>query len=531
MESNLKTKKQKNTATDKKEVSTSTSKKIIVILLSTVLVLAGLYGALRIISQQREVERLEILNSGIFHEGISVNGVNISGMTMDEATAALKSVSSAMSKGIMLTLTCGSETFVASASDLGIRANTEETLQSAMLLGREGNLTQMKKDIAELAENGKAFTLELIVDTSSLNSYIDILSQQLGAVPTNATFTVKELPMSTTKGINAYDTVNIGLPKDGTVTDLRDLRFDFVEANDGIEIRREELIKAIQERVANNDFSYLEIPADITPASVTIADIKEKLVLRSSVSPSYASGNYGRSTRVHNMTKATGLIYGTVLQPGEQFSANTTLGNRTLGSGWQLAPAVIDGGAANEDQPGGGVCQVSSTMYQAVLMADYQIDYRQAHSSKLGYVEGGLDATIDSGRIDFTWTNNTSSPVYIFTWIDKANKKIWCELYGEPHSDAFDEIKLISQEQDPIKPTADEFIESGSLVAPYWSLKNAAKKGYVFKTYKSYRKDGKEVDRKFITTTTYRMHPARYYVWSGYAGEPLLPEFEIKSEE
>ncbi|MBQ2661863.1 MAG: VanW family protein [Clostridia bacterium] len=520
-------------ATPKKEVkqASSGSKKLLITLVSLVAVLSLVYCGLLFVTQKQEEKRQEIINSGIFHEGIKVNGVAIGGMKVDEAKDALKNVTNAMEKDIMLTITSTNGNIVASGADLGIVANIDEVLNEAMLLGRTGKLRQMEAEIEDVKINGRTFTLALTLDEETVNTYLDNLSKELGATPTNASFAVKELPMSETKGINAYDTVNIGLPEDGSITDLRDLRFDFIEEKDGIEINRDEFISKLKERIANNDFSYFELPAKVTPASVTVADIKAKLVLRVAVSTSYASGNYGRSTRVHNMTKATGLVYGTVLQPGEQFSANTILGYRTLASGWQLAPAVIDGGAANEDQPGGGVCQISSTIYQAVLKADYQVDYRQGHSSKLGYVKGGLDATIDSGRIDFLWTNNTSSPVYVFTWIDKKNKEVWCELYGEPFGDSFDEINLISDEQDPIAPTETEYIQKSSLTAPYWQVKNAAKKGYVFKTYKSYLKDGKEVDRKFITTTTYRMHPARYYVWAGYAGEPLLPEFEIKAEE
>ena len=519
-------------ATQKKtSADTKTSNRIIIILLVLVAVLACAYAGLRYYSNLREAKRQEILNSGIFHDGIKVNGIDISGKTVDEAEILLEKTASDMTKDIMLTITASNENLVASSKDLGIVANVDETLENAMLLGRQGSLKQMEAEIEDVKENGRTFTLSLTLDEETTNAYLDALSKTLGDTPTNATFAVKAIPMSETKGIDAYDTVNIGLPKDGSVTDIRDLRFDFTEAKDGVVIDRAVFIEKLKERVKNNDFSYFELPAEITPASITVKDIKEKLVLRASVKTSYASGNYGRATRVHNMTKATGLIYGTVLQPGEQFSANTLLGYRTLKAGWQLAPAVIDGGAANEDQPGGGVCQVSSTVYQAVLKADYQIDYRQAHSSKLGYVKGGLDATIDSGRIDFTWTNNTSSPIYIFTWIDKEKKEVWCELYGEPFSGTFDEIELISVEQDPIMPTATEYIQSSSLTAPYWQLKNASKKGYVFKTYKSYRKDGEEIERKLITTTTYKMHPARYYVWQGYLGEDLLPEFEIKAAE
>lgn len=83
------------------------------------------------------------------------------------------------------------------------------------------------------------------------------------------------------------------------------------------------------------------------------------------------------------------------------------------------------------------------------------------------------------GTIDFKWSNNTEAPIYVFTWIDKNEKKIWCEIYGLPFSGGFDEIDLYSDEKEPIQPTADEFIPNASLTYPYWMVKNAAKKGYV----------------------------------------------------
>ena len=71
------------------------------------------------------------------------------------------------------------------------------------------------------------------------------------------------------------------------------------------------------------------------------------------------------------------MVYGTVLQPGEEFSANTILGDRTLSNGWKPAPAVIAGGADHEDQPGGGVCQIASTTYMAVLSGDFEVTARR----------------------------------------------------------------------------------------------------------------------------------------------------------
>ena len=244
-------------ATPKKEVkqASSGSKKLLITLVSLVAVLSLVYCGLLFVTQKQEEKRQEIINSGIFHEGIKVNGVAIGGMKVDEAKDALKNVTNAMEKDIMLTITSTNGNIVASGADLGIVANIDEVLNEAMLLGRTGKLRQMEAEIEDVKINGRTFTLALTLDEETVNTYLDNLSKELGATPTNASFAVKELPMSETKGINAYDTVNIGLPEDGSITDLRDLRFDFIEEKDGIEINRDEFISKLKERIANNDFS------------------------------------------------------------------------------------------------------------------------------------------------------------------------------------------------------------------------------------------------------------------------------------
>lgn len=500
---------------------------VIILLITVIVVLVAAFFIYQYVIERNEELRQSIINSGTFHKGITVNGIAIGGMTPEEAAEALKSAENGVVKNISISLVSGDTAFTATSTDLGIIYNTEEVLGEAMLLGREGSLKELREELADIESNGRAFTLTYTIDPDVLSQYIATLSREFDVNPVNASFKIRELPMSTTKGVNAYDTVNVGLPSDGSVKDLRDLRFEFIEGKNGESIDHDALVNTLMQRIQAEDFSDVEIPLITVPPEITMDILKDKLVLRATASTSYASGSYGRKERVHNMTKATGMIYGTTLLPGQQFSCNETLGYRTLEAGWQPAPAIIDGGAANEDQPGGGVCQVSSTLYQAVLKADYKVDYRQGHSSKLGYVDGGLDATIDSGRIDFTWTNNTESPVYIFMWIDKEKKDIWCELYGEPLSGDFEQIKLLSEELEPIPPTAPEYIPLASLAAPYWKLKNERKTGRVFQTYKAYMKDGKELRRQPIARTTYKMHPDRYYVWIGYDGSPLLPEYQI----
>ena len=459
-------------------------------------------------------------------------------MTMDEAGQALRPAEAALIENAVYELVTNGVSTTVNASQLAVEYTTGDVLAEAMALARTGDLESLELELEDIRINGRRFNIDYTITDESIRSYIAGYAQNIDTAPTPATFTVKQLEIN--PDTNANRAQDIGLPTlpegmteeqaiaQGMNRDLRDLRFDFVEAIDGYGVDQEELFKLMNERMRTREYGKIDVPLAPIESDVTVATIKDSLVLRSSAYTSYAKGHYGRATRVHNMTKACGLMYATVLQPGDQFSCNTILGDRTEKLGWQMAPAVIEGGAATEDQAGGGVCQVSTTLYNAVLKSNLEITYRRAHSQKLSYVAGGLDATINTGTIDFTWKNNLTSPIYVFTWIDTENKRINAEIYGEPFPDDYDEIKLESEELDPILPTDPTYDVDVTLAAPYWRLKNDAQKGYVFETYQLFIKDGKTIDKRLIAKTTYNMHPARYLVWMGWAGEALTPEYKLE---
>lgn len=511
------------------------NKTLVIVLISLVavaLILGGVLLALKMKADKEEDERQSIINSAVFHNGITVGGIDVSSMSMEQAKEALKAAEDKLTEDVGFTVRGADKEYTIDKSFFSISYNTEEVLNEAMQLAREGTLEELQTEVLDIETNGRSFDIEYTLEVPDFTEFAANIAAETDKEPTEATFTVKQLEIN--EATEAYNAVNIGVAEDDTETDIRDLRFDFVEAEPGIKMNQQGLVEELTSRTEARDFGGVTFECETVEPIYTVADIKETLVLRTSAYTSYAKGNYGRAERVHNMTKACGLIYGTVLEPGDVFSCNATLGDRYEKYGWQLAPAVIDGGANTEDQPGGGVCQISTTMYNAVLMGDYKIVYRQAHSSRLGYVDGGLDATINTGTIDFKWSNNTEAPIYVFTWIDTVEKRVWCEIYGLPFdADAgFDEIELYSERLPDIEPTEDEFIVYNGLTAPYWMQKNASKPGYVYDTYKIYKLNGKEVNRELIANTIYKMHPARYYVWPGYVlGTPLQAEYQLQLPE
>ncbi len=456
----------------------------------------------------KESERLTIIKSGRFNDGITISGIDVSGMTYDEAYAALRPIEDELASQIQFTLTYDDVLFHLDQNNLNVLFNTADILDEAIMLGKTGGYMSIKNDMNTYNQTGVSYEIDYELDATPLSDELDAIIAQIYVEPQNATAQI-DTSLSTN-----YSNVINGFP------------FIITEAQDGVTIDKEGLYNTLNEMAQNRDFGMVTIPVSSVEAEISADELRENLVLRSYFNTSYSNGD--SSNRVYNMQKAADLVNHSVVLPGEEFSANTVLGPRTTARGWRDAPAVIGGGAATEDQPGGGVCQISTTLYNALVKADIEIVYRQNHSKQSTYVDGGLDATINTGTIDFVWKNNTDSPVYVFSWLDRSSKKVYCAIYAERFPDAFDSIDFESEYVNAIEPTATEYTTSSSLQEGQWMLRNEAITGHVYNSYAHYYKDGKLVNTEFVAKSTYRMHPKRYYVYPGYvAGTPLDPSKEV----
>jgi vancomycin resistance protein YoaR len=218
-------------------------------------------------------------------------------------------------------------------------------------------------------------------------------------------------------------------------------------------------------------------------ADVTIEDLQGRYSLLSEFSTSFKGSTLGRKNRVNNMALAVTRINGIVLGPGEEFSMNKTILDRTKENGYYLAPAIRNG--TYEKEYGGGVCQVSSTLFNAVMMADLPVTERHHHSWPMHYVPIGRDATIATGYKDFKFVNSTEGELVIFAHLDKKAKKITVKLYGI-HSPDFDHIQIVSKRTGSLpskgtKVLLDESLSAGSRVE-----ERKERRGKTSVTYKEY---------------------------------------------
>ena len=241
------------------------------------------------------------------------------------------------------------------------------------------------------------------------------------------------------------------------------------------------------------------IPLKTLYPSVTTNDIGREAFpdLLATYTTSYASSNSNRST---NIALAASKINGTVLMPGEEFSFNGTVGKRTAAAGFKTA-TVYSNGQVTTDY-GGGICQVSSTLYNSVLRANLEITNRVNHTFTVGYVLIGLDATVSWGSPDFKFKNSRSYPVKIVA--TTSNKRLTISVYGLKEEVEY-EVELVSYKTGSV-PYSTVYTTDSSLRAGQTKVVQSGSNGAKSEAYKILKLNGKEVSRTLLSRDTYSPH-------------------------
>lgn len=398
-------------------------------------------------------------NSGafVYGSGTTINGVDISGLTEAEAMESLSDVEKQLIEDYSCNLYSGDMHYTISSHDITPQSNLADVINEAKL------------------GSGSYSLIVFPVDDSKLDVAINQISEKVNIDPQPESLAV----------LNSSDT--------------SDSRFRIVESSSGKELD----IQSVKRLILSGERS-IELPI------IEVAPIEGKItipVLRGSCETEYSTWNENRS---HNVEKAASILNGMVLAPNCELSFDESLGLRNEENGWKKAEAFTNGGLDSEEQYGGGICQVSSTLYNAALTSDLSVPVRCNHSKPVPYISEGLDAAISEGSMDLIIKNTTGSDIYIFMWTSEG--KLHCEIYGEKFDDSFDCIKLSSKYIDSIQPDAPEFHEDYELSYGETMLISPAVVGSIYETYKIYYDGDKEIRREKVGESRYRSHPAVYAV-------------------
>lgn len=252
-------------------------------------------------------------------------------------------------------------------------------------------------------------------------------------------------------------------------------------------------------KLVSQNQDYFTIPLKVLKPQITVKSLGQEAFpdLLATYSTTYSTGNSNRCT---NISLAARSVNGYVLMPGETFSYNSTVGQRTATRGYKEAGVYLNGEVTTG--LGGGICQVSSTLYNAILLANLEIVERSNHTFKPTYVPAGQDATVSWGAPDFKFKNNRNYPIRITA--TAGNGSVSFNVYGLKTSDDY-EVKIVSSEIGSI-PFSTQYQETSSLPAGTQKITQAGSNGCKTQTYKILYKNGAEVSRKLINSDTYKPH-------------------------
>lgn len=290
-------------------------------------------------------------------------------------------------------------------------------------------------------------------------------------------------------------------PKNGSISkyDASSGKFLFSSGEDGQAVDQEKLAADIMTALNQKNFGA-EIAAAVNPVApeITEAVAREKYKTISSVTTKTTSN----AKRNNNIKLSCQAINGIVLQPGEEFSFNDRVGQRTEAKGYQGAAAYNNGEVVQEI--GGGVCQVSSTLYNAVVKAGLKTTTRRSHTFEPSYVTPGTDATVSWGGPDYAFVNNSSTAVGLRA--SYANQEVTISIYGIPVLEEGVKYSLKSTKIKDIDPPAPVYEEDGTIEPGTEKVKSSGSKGSQWETRLVITKNGEVISQEVDHKVTYKGH-------------------------
>lgn len=274
-------------------------------------------------------------------------------------------------------------------------------------------------------------------------------------------------------------------------------RFSFVGGKNGVAIEEEKLVSAIQDAVkAGNYQAVIAATAVETTPEVSIEQAKDMYTTIGT----YTTKTTSNKDRNTNISLAAAAINGKILKPGETFSMNAATGERTYEKGYRPAGAYVNGELVLE--PGGGVCQVSSTLYNAVVFAGLTTTERYAHSYEPSYVTPGEDAMISYPGLDMKFVNNTDYAIGLKALF--SNQTLTVNIVGVSKLEDGVKISMESEKVSEIEPPAPNYVEDTTLEPGKEVVVKKAQSGSKWVTYKVIKKNGELVSRDVFHNSTYK---------------------------
>lgn len=479
------------------------------------------------------------MNNKNIINGVSLKGIDISNLSEEDAR---NKVNEAINKELVpeIILKYGEYEKSMNAEQIEYKYKIEEAIKNAYEIGRSENILKNNYTLIFSSLFGKKAPIDYTYNEELLNQFIDTASVEIPGVVIEPSYYIEDSKLIISKGTDGvkvkkdelkekildglferkYEEITdeykqeIEIPVENAKASEIDLdkiyseiytepRDAYFEANpykiypdvDGVDLAMSlDEAKNILKSEEKQEYS---LDLNITKASKTINDLGTEAFpyLVSSFSTRYDASNTNRST---NLAIAANKINGKVLMPGEEFSYNQVVGKRTVEEGYRDAAIYQDGKVV--DGLAGGICQISSTLYNAVLLANLEVTERTNHSYTTSYVAAGRDATVVWGTKDFKFKNSRSYPIKIEASVRNGIAEF--KIHGVQEEKEY-EIRILPVTTGSI-PYTTSYIQDPTLAPGQQIVSQAGHAGYRVTTYKEVRYNGEVISKDVITNDTYK---------------------------
>lgn len=412
--------------------------------------------------------------SPVIQNGVSISGIDISGMTEGEAEETVRNAV-IEAKNATLKVVCVDDKSVdLTMSSISLTWTNPKIVSEASSVGQTGNVVKRYKEKKDIEVNGASYNIEYSIDEEALVQFVEEKCLAFNQKAENATLEKTE---------------------DG---------FIITPGKSGVVVDKDEATDYLKNYILNEwDGTSCEVtlPAKIDEPLGKEEDFEQITDLLGTFSTTYKTSGADRSTNVANGCR---LVNGTTLYPGEEFSMYDHIKPFSVENGYKMAGSYANGMVV--ESLGGGICQVSTTLYNAVIRAELEITERNNHSMIVTYVPASADAAIaESAGKDFKFKNNTDYPIYIEGYTTEE-KRIVFNIYGKETRPENRTVEFESEILQTTPAEIDNIIPSASYPVGYVSVQ-AAHTGYRAQLIKIVKVDGVEQSREVFNTSNYKMVP------------------------
>lgn len=406
-------------------------------------------------------------------EGVYMGEMSLAGMTAGEAKASVSAFVEELKHKNITFGAVGDHYVSVIAGDLGLTWVNESDIDAAAALGKKGNIVKRYKAMQDLKHGNKVYDLKLSLDRDLIKS---VLEEQCAE----------------------YDIPSVN----NTITRV-DGQFVIEEGQAGERVNVEESLNQIYEYITNGwDYqdASIDLAIDVSEPKGSVEDLQKMTDVLGTFTTSYSTSSPSRCKNIENGAR---LINGTLLYPGDEFSTYDTIKPFTEANGYYPAGSYMNGKVV--DSLGGGICQVSTTLYNAVLLSELEVTERHNHSMIIAYVKPSMDAAIaESSGKDFRFVNNWENPIYIEGVTQ--GKQITFTIYGVEQRDPSRVVRYESETLSTTHPDHEIITPASGQGVGYISVESAHV-GYTAQLWKIVEENGAEVSREVINKSSYKVSP------------------------